>query len=58
MIKFAALGMLGYAGYKYYKSNAEKLGRRSAVTPPNAVPGGPLSDNANINSSISSSINR
>jgi uncharacterized membrane protein YebE (DUF533 family) len=58
MINLAALGALGHAGYKYYQSNAEKLSRHGAAATPNAVAGVPLNDNATVESSTSSSVNR
>lgn len=54
MIKLAALGALGYAGYKYYQTAADKNRRREAARTPNAVAGGPLSDRATVQSSAGS----
>lgn len=48
MIKLAALGALGYAGYKYYQNNPDKFSRRTTPTTAYAVAGGPLSDKATL----------
>ncbi|MEP2726662.1 hypothetical protein [Roseibium sp.] len=48
MIKLAALGALGYAGYKYYQKNSIQSGHADAATTQNAVAGGPLSDKAAV----------
>ena len=48
MIKLAALGALGYAGYKYYLRNLNENGKGNTITQENAVAGGPLSDNASV----------
>lgn len=46
MIKLAALGALGYAGYKYYQKNAAQSGAGDTTTRRNAAAGGPLSEKA------------
>ncbi|MBU1253140.1 MAG: hypothetical protein KKE69_01925 [Alphaproteobacteria bacterium] len=46
MIKLAALGALGYAGYKYYQKNAAQSGGGDKTASRNAAAGGPLSDKA------------
>lgn len=48
MIKLAALGALGYAGYKYYQKNSDKSGRDEAAAPQNAAAGGPFSDKSTV----------
>lgn len=48
MIKLAALGALGYAGYKYYQKNTARSDNRDVNTSQNAVAGGPLSDKATV----------
>lgn len=50
MIKLAALGAIGYAGFKYFSKNADRIGRRDAATTPNATAGGPLSGKATVQS--------
>lgn len=47
MLKLAALGALGYAGYKYYRKNLNESGSRDA-TPRDKVAGGPLSEKARV----------
>jgi len=51
LLKLAALGAIGYAGYKYYEKNKDSfrigLGERSRP----ALAGGPLSNEANVQSS-------
>ena len=50
LLKLAALGAIGYAGYKYYEKNkASFAAPRSA--PDVALAGGPLSDQARVQSS-------
>ena len=50
MFEIAALGALGYAGYKYYQNSVDKFSHRNATTTPNAAAGGPLSDKATVQS--------
>lgn len=52
MIKLAALGALGYAGYKYYQKNANQSERSGAYATQNAAAGGPLSDKATVQSPV------
>jgi uncharacterized membrane protein YebE (DUF533 family) len=50
LLKLATLGALGYAGYKYYEKNKASFAaprERPAV----ALAGGPLSDEARVQSS-------
>ena len=47
MLKLAALGALGYAGYKYYQKNSHKFGSSDANRQA-AVAGGPISDRATV----------
>lgn len=56
MIKLAALGALGYAGYKYFQKNANQSGRGTAGKQ-NAVAGGPLSNKAHLQPVANSSTN-
>lgn len=48
MIKLAALGALGYAGYKYYQKSFGQRARRDAQIPSYATATGQRSDNATI----------
>lgn len=48
MLKLAALGALGYAGYKYYQKNVNQSGHGDTTTTQNKVAGGPLSDKARV----------
>lgn len=49
MFKLAALGALGYAGYKYYQKNRDETGGRNAAeTRETAVAGGPISNSAEL----------
>ena len=48
MLKLAALGALGYAGYKYYQKNSHKFGSFSRSDRQPAVAGGPISDKATV----------
>ena len=48
MLKLAALGALGYAGYKYYQNNVMRGADRDTIAPRNKVAGGPLSEEAQI----------
>lgn len=50
MIKLAALGALGYAGYKYYQKNFNQDATDKAALQENAAAGGPLSKNATVQS--------
>jgi uncharacterized membrane protein YebE (DUF533 family) len=47
IIKLAALGALGYAGYRYLQKSEA---RNQQGTPPVALAGGPLSSHATIQS--------
>ena len=47
MLKLAALGALGYAGYKYYQKNSHKF-VSSGTDRREAVAGGPISDRATV----------
>ena len=51
LLKLAALGALGYAGYKYYEKNRDRftMPRRERSAP--ALAGGPLSSEARVQSS-------
>ncbi len=57
VIKRAALGALGYAGYKYYQKSSNQSGHDDAATKQNAVAGGPLSDKAAAQPTTNSSFN-
>ena len=57
MIKLAALGALGYAGYKYFQKNSNQSGRDSSATTQNAAAGGPLSDKATVQPATNSLAN-
>jgi uncharacterized membrane protein YebE (DUF533 family) len=48
LLKLAALGALGYAGYKYYEKNKDSIAmpRRERTAP--ALAGGPLSSEAHV----------
>lgn len=46
IIKLAAIGALGYFGYRHFQKQAQQPGRASSV----ALAGGPLSDQARIQS--------
>ena len=46
LIKLAALGALGYAGYRYYTSEQAKT--RTYTPGDNVVAGGPLSTSATL----------
>ena len=46
MIKLAALGALGYAGYKYYQKSAAKSMRSDAPVPQHAIAGRQQRENA------------
>lgn len=48
MLKLIALGVLGYAGYKYYQKNGGMLASRSNEDRQLAVAGGPISDQATL----------
>jgi hypothetical protein len=48
MLKLIALGLLGYAGYKYYQKNGGALTSRSNEDGQLAVAGGPISDQASL----------
>jgi len=51
LLKLAALGALGYAGYKYYEKNkASFTADRPRPRPAVALAGGPLSDQARLQS--------
>jgi uncharacterized membrane protein YebE (DUF533 family) len=48
LLKLAALGALGYAGYRYYEKNKDSFAmpRRKRSAP--ALAGGPLSSEAHV----------
>ena len=50
MIKLAALGALGYAGYKYFRKNGNPFAGLTGNGDSNrvAVAGGPISDQAKV----------
>lgn len=48
MLKLAALGALGYAGYKYFQKNSSRSGERNDGNREMAVAGGPISDQASV----------
>ena len=55
LLKLAALGALGYAGYKYYDSNRDqvdaalhRLSQGGRARPSIAMAGGPLSHDAKL----------
>ncbi|MBB4858705.1 uncharacterized membrane protein YebE (DUF533 family) [Novosphingobium chloroacetimidivorans] len=50
LVKLAALGALGYAGYRYLQKNQAVQGGGSGSTGHVALAGGPLSDQARIQS--------
>ena len=49
LLKLAALGALGYAGYKYYEKNKATF-TADRPRPAVALAGGPLSDQARVQS--------
>ena len=51
LLKLAALGALGYAGYKYYEKNKASFASPRNQRPAVALAGGPLSDEARLQSS-------
>lgn len=48
MLKLAALGALGYAGYKYYQKNVDQSADRETTASRNKVAGGTLSKRAQV----------
>ena len=52
LLKLAALGAIGYAGYKYYEKNKDsfRMGSSSPRAEP-ALAGGPLSSEAHVQNS-------
>lgn len=48
MLKLAALGALGYAGYKYFQKNGNPFQVRNDADRRVAVAGGPISDQATV----------
>jgi uncharacterized membrane protein YebE (DUF533 family) len=49
LIKLAALGALGYAGYRYFTAEQAKASRSATATSgDNLVAGGPLSSSATL----------
>ena len=48
MLKLAALGALGYAGYKYYQKNMSGNAQGDRNVRRTAVAGGPLSKSATL----------
>ena len=51
LLKLAALGALGYAGYKYYEKNKDSFRIGSSTRSQPALAGGPLSNEAQVQSS-------
>ncbi|HEX6960466.1 MAG TPA: hypothetical protein VF175_01255 [Lacipirellula sp.] len=50
LLKLAALGAIGYAGYRYYEKNKDSFGSPRRKSEP-ALAGGPLSSEAHVQSS-------
>jgi uncharacterized membrane protein YebE (DUF533 family) len=50
LLKLAALGALGYAGYKYYENNNDRFRSTAAPRARPALAGGPLSSEARVQS--------
>jgi len=50
LLKLAALGAIGYAGYRYYEKNKDSFGSPRCKSEP-ALAGGPLSSEAHVQSS-------
>lgn len=48
IIKLAALGALGYAGYRYFRSNEGDARRHGRAEERVTLAGGPLSDSARV----------
>jgi len=48
LIKLAALGGLGYLGYRYFQQNKDQFTVRSGGEPEIALAGGPLSAQAKV----------
>lgn len=48
MLKLAALGALGYAGYKYFQNNSDRSETTSDRTRQRATAGGPISERATV----------
>ena len=48
LLKLAALGALGYAGYKYFEKNQQGARMERRTTPQVALAGGPLSSEARL----------
>ncbi|MGN6496801.1 MAG: hypothetical protein ACTHKM_02495 [Tsuneonella sp.] len=48
MLKLIVLGVLGYAGYRYYQKNGGALTSQPAEDRQLAVAGGPISDQATL----------
>jgi uncharacterized membrane protein YebE (DUF533 family) len=51
LLKLAALGALGYAGYRYYEKNKDSFRMGSTPRAQPALAGGPLSSEARVQSS-------
>jgi hypothetical protein len=51
LLKLAALGALGYAGFKYYEKNKDRFPMPRRERPAPALAGGPLSSEARVQSS-------
>lgn len=52
MLKFAALGAIAYAGYRYFQSNADQSQNDNASGPQNATAGGPPTGNAPVQPTV------
>ena len=51
LLKLAALGAIGYAGYKFYEKNKDSFRMTSPSRSQPALAGGPLSSEAHVQSS-------
>ena len=51
LLKLAALGAIGYAGYKFYENNKDSFRMPSNSRSQPALAGGPLSSEAHVQSS-------
>jgi uncharacterized membrane protein YebE (DUF533 family) len=51
LLKLAALGAIGYAGYKYYEKNKDSFRMGSSKRSQPALAGGPLSSQAHVQDS-------
>ena len=50
LLKLAALGALGYVGFKYYEKNKDSFGSTPEPRARPALAGGPLSSEARVQS--------